>query len=336
MSYLYLLGCFCFVVLQGFFSASEISFVSCRPLSLRHRQNKGDKKAKRVYEFIMKPEEFLITTLVGTNIAVVLSSSFLTFFLIDKGVQSGNLWTTFVFAPVIVIFAELIPKNIGRFFRESFSCRTIGFIDFFKNLLFPVIKSIEVVNKTLAGIFLKKARHRSPFVTKEEIKFMVQEIESQGGIDKGEKKAIEEVFEFRSDKIGDICLEAKKISAIDYEDSYEVVIETIKRCGFTRYPVFSAKGACLPARQGSASEGKDREPRGYINAYDLFFEDSKNWQNFIRPIAKVGLNQKLQDIFTRLKSQKESIALVFKGKKIYGMITMEDIVREIMTAIVKA
>jgi len=326
MIYLYLLGCLVFIVLQGFFAASEISFISSSALKLRHRLNKGDKKAKRAYEFILNPERFLIIALVGTNISVVLSSSLLTFFLINQGLKASNLWITFIFTPVVVIFAELIPKNIGRFFKEDFSCQAAGVISFFEKLFLPLVKIIEAASKFVVRIFAGKAKRRSFFVTKEEIKFLVKEIEREGGIDKGEKEAIEEVFEFRSDRIKDVCVRAEKIIAFDYADSYETLLAIVKKYRFTRYPVFS---------------GKDKKITGYVNIYDLFYErglpgaGGVNWQQFIRPIAQVGFNQKLHQIFTRLKSQKENIALVLKGKKIYGMITIQDITREIIASIIK-
>ena len=318
MVYLYLIACLLFVILQGFFAASEISFISSRPVRLRHRQNKGDKSAKAVYEHILRPEKFLATTLVGTNISIVLSSSLLTFFLIRMGIKASNVWITFIFTPFVVIFAELIPKNIGRFFREDFSCKMVGFIRFFEVLFLFIVEGIERLSRALVKLITKKDASRSLYVTKEEIKSLVREIERQGGIDKGEKRAIEEIFEFRSDRIKDVCVNVKNIVAFDYADPHETVLDTIGRSGFTRYPVF-----------------KNKEIIGYINMYDLFYEDRRNWQTLIRPIAKVGFNQKIHEAFTRLKSKKESIALVLKGGKAYGIITIQDIVHEIITSIIK-
>jgi len=338
MVYLYLLGCSIFIILQGFFAASEISFISSPTIKLRHRQDKGDKKAKKVYSFISSPERFLVTTLIGTNISMVLSSSLLTFFLINLGVRSSNLWITFIFTPLVVIFAELIPKNIGRFFKEEFSCKVVDLISFFEKLFLPVVKSIELINKFLVKVFLKKARHRSFFVTKEEIKSLVMEIEKEGGMDKGEKEAIEEVFEFRSDRIKDVCVRARKMVAFDYTDSYKTILATVKKHRFTRYPVFSAKGGSPPEADAPlehVSGGKNKDIVGYINIYDLFYHGAVRWQQSIRPIPKVGFNQKLHQIFTRLKSKKESIALVLRGEKIYGIITIQDIIREIITSIIK-
>jgi magnesium and cobalt exporter, CNNM family len=315
---MYLLGCFGFVILQGFFTASEISFISSNLLKLRHRQNKGSKSAKRVYEMILKPEKFLATTLVGTNVSVVLSSSLLTFFLMRLGLKASNVWITFIFAPFVVIFAELIPKNIGRFFKEDFSCRVVSIVYFFERLFLPVVNFIDFISRFLVKVFIKKKKHRSLFVTKEEIKLLVKEIERQGGIDKGEKEAIEEVFEFRSDKIKDVCLSIKKVVAFDYTDSRKTILDKIRKNSFTRYPVY-----------------KNKEIIGYVNIYDLFYNERKDWQVFIRTIPKVGFNQKLHDIFTRLKSERESIALVIKGRRAYGIITIHDITSEVITSIIK-
>jgi putative hemolysin len=305
-------------VLQGFFAASEISFISSRLVKLRHRQAKGDIRAAKIYRLMEEPERFLTTTLVGINLSLVISSSLLTFFLIKLGVRNSNLWITLMFTPVIVVFAELIPKNIGRIFREDFNYRVIGVISFFEKLLYPVVESIDFFNKLLVKVILGKAKKRSLFVTKEEIKSIVKEIEKEGGIDRGEKEAIEEVFEFRISKIKDVCVNIRDIAAFDYTDSYEKILEIVWQKGFTRYPVF-----------------KNKEIIGYINIYDLFYHQDKSWQSFIRPITKVGVSQKLYSVFALLKSKKESIALVIKGKKAYGMITLQDIIREIITSIVK-
>ncbi len=287
MLYLYLLGCVVFIGLQGFFAASEISFISSSVMRLRHRQSKGDERARRVYQLIMNPEKFLAITLIGTNISLILSSSLLTFFLISLGVKKSNIWITFVLTPVIVIFAELVPKNIGRLFKERFSGRGVGMFGVFEKLLLPLVEIIEVLSKKLVRLFVKKRKHRSPFVTKEEIRLLVKEIEKDGGIDKGEKEAIEEVFEFKSDRVKDVCLRMKEVVAVDYTDSYESILAIIRKHGFTRYPVFRNKTIV-----------------GYVNIYDIFYNYPENWQAFIRPITKVGINQKMQDVFTLLQAKK--------------------------------
>lgn len=318
MLYIYLVACVGFVILQGFFAASEISFISSRFFKLRYRYNRGDKRAKRVHDLILKPEKFLATTLIGTNVSLVLSSSLLTFSLIQMGVKESNLWITFIFTPFIVIFAELIPKSIGRFFREDYSCKVVNLIAAFEKIFLPVVEVSERASRFLVKAVVKKYRRRSPYVTKEEIKLLIREIEKKGDIDRGEKRAIEEVFEFGSDRIKDFCVRLNKVVAIDYTDSYQTILETVRKSGFTRYPVF-----------------KNKSIAGYINIYELFYHPEENWHSLIRPIPKVGWNQKLHGVFSRLTPKQESMAIVLKGNKIYGIITIQDIIREITTSIIK-
>lgn len=318
MIYFYLLGCIGFMILQGFFAATEISFISSRLLQLRFRHNQGDKKAGKVYRLILSPEKLLITTLTGTNLSVVMSSSLITIFLIDLGVKESNFWTTVFFTPLVVIFAELIPKNIGRSFKEDFSCKAVDLIILFEKLFTPIVKSVELVSKFLVKTFIGKVRYRSLFVTKEEIRSMIKEMEHQGGIDKGEKEAIEGVFELKINKIKELSVRLRSVVSIDYADSAAQIMEKVKQKELTRYPVF-----------------RNREVVGYLNIYDLFYNPQEDWRSFIRPIMRVEFDQKLYEVFTRLKSKRESIALVCKGQRPWGVITLQDIIRETITSIVK-
>ncbi len=315
--FIYLFGCFIFIALQGLFAASEIAFISANALKLRHRVARGDKKAKLAFDLISNPEKFLATTLIGTNLSVIISSSFATLFLIDLDVGNSNIWITFLFTPIVVVFAELIPKNIGRFYKERFSCKVSRHIKIFEIIFAPLVLAIEKVSRLLIRLLIGKKRKRSLFVTREEIKSILREVETQGGLDRGEKEAIEDVFDFRDTKVKDVHTPLIKIAGLDYTDSYETVLKKAKSFGFTRYPVF-----------------KNRAIAGYINIFDLFY-CREQWIKLIRPIMKVGESQKLYDVFTSLKTQRENIALVMRGKKALGIVTLEDITREIVTSIVK-
>jgi Mg2+/Co2+ transporter CorB len=59
------------LMMEAFFSGSEIGMVSADQMKLRHESAKGSRGAKLALEMLKKPEWLLCTTLVGTNIAVV-------------------------------------------------------------------------------------------------------------------------------------------------------------------------------------------------------------------------------------------------------------------------
>ena len=66
-----LLIMFLLILLQGFFSGSEIALVNSDKLKLKHRAKQGHHGSRLVLQLFEKPERLLATTLVGTNIATV-------------------------------------------------------------------------------------------------------------------------------------------------------------------------------------------------------------------------------------------------------------------------
>ncbi|MBU2103102.1 MAG: DUF21 domain-containing protein [Candidatus Omnitrophica bacterium] len=318
MNSMYLLAALFLMGLQAFFCASEISFISSNPLSLHHREAQGNKNAGKVYRLLQAPEKFLATMLVGINLSLVLSSSLLTFFLIGEGIEGSSFWATVFCTPMIVIFAELIPKNIGRYFKEDFSCATVEIIVFFERLFAPAFRTIEIMSRALIVMFVGKVRRRSLFVAKEEIQLLVREAQETGSLDKGEKEAIDEVFAFTKSRIKDSCVTIDRVVVARYGDTYEKIMGLVRATRITRFPVL-----------------KREEIIGYINVYDLFYNSTSDWHAFIRPIARVSSNQNLYDVFVRLKERKENIAVVFRGKRVYGIITFQDVIKEIVSSIIK-
>jgi len=76
-----------FLLMEGFFSGSEIGVVSADRIKLRHDAARGSRGAKLVLEMLKKPEWLLSTTLVGTNIAVVSNTTIATVWMIDASIR---------------------------------------------------------------------------------------------------------------------------------------------------------------------------------------------------------------------------------------------------------
>lgn len=315
--FIYGLGVIVFFLFAGFFAASEISFISSSRINLRYRKEKKEKGAAYAHNYLLNPDKLLATVLIGVNLSNVLSASLLTFILIRAGFRNSNIWITFLYTPLVVIFADLVPKNIGRFYREDFSCKVSSLIKFFEILFFPLVKAALAANYLFKKVFLKKRKKESFFVTKKEIRLLAQQIQKEGSIDLGERMAIEEVFEFKESKVKDFCLPRRKIVGFDYTESKSELLTKIKKYNFIRYPVY-----------------QNRQAIGYINVYDLFYNPDKNWRKLIRPITKIGSSQRAYEVFSILQKKKESIALVAKGNRVYGMVVLEDLTRQILLSII--
>ncbi|RKX56386.1 MAG: hypothetical protein DRP29_09655, partial [Thermodesulfobacteriota bacterium] len=175
MIYLYLLGTIFFLFLQGFFCASEIAFVSTDFLRLQKKKEK-DKKAYILEKILAIPERYFSTILVGTNLSMIISTTLITYFLIEVGIKNSNLWVTFLFTPLVVIFAELFPKNIARYYQEDLAIKIAHLFKFWEKLFYPLVVSVEKITSLFTGIFLKKKKKKPLFTVKEEIKALIAEV----------------------------------------------------------------------------------------------------------------------------------------------------------------
>ncbi|RXG65126.1 DUF21 domain-containing protein, partial [Candidatus Atribacteria bacterium 1244-E10-H5-B2] len=63
------------IFIAAFFSGAETAVISANKLHLKYLAKRGDKKAIIVSNLIKKPAKFLRVVLIGTNIAVIVSST---------------------------------------------------------------------------------------------------------------------------------------------------------------------------------------------------------------------------------------------------------------------
>ena len=71
------------LLLQGFFSGSEIALVNADKFRMKHIANSGHKGAQLLLRMFQRPEVILGTTLVGTNISVVALTTLGTLLMIN-------------------------------------------------------------------------------------------------------------------------------------------------------------------------------------------------------------------------------------------------------------
>ena len=69
------------LALVAFFAGSEIAFVTASRLRVEVEARRGGAAGQAVLGFLRDPSTFLTTTLVGTNLALVLYSTLVAFYL---------------------------------------------------------------------------------------------------------------------------------------------------------------------------------------------------------------------------------------------------------------
>ncbi len=313
MNNIYLILSLLFMMISGILAGTEIAFVCTNYTRAKKEKNKTFQKYLK--SFYTKPEHLFSTILIGTNISIMLGSCLVTLFVAGLKVTNPSIWVSLILTPLWLIFAEMFPKSMGRYFREKFIVYYLGIFSIIDKLLHPFTVTIDKFTSYFVKTFFKE----KPFVwSKDNIKILADTLHSEGSIDKAEKEAIKDVLGFSDNRVKDVMLPIKKVIALDFIDSRQDITEKAKKYGFTRYPVY-----------------KDNVIIGYINIYDLLYNHEENWHNFIRKITIVGINQKLVDVFSILQKKKETISLVNKGKKTVGFVSIYNLMEETISSFAK-
>lgn len=143
MSFLVFLGAF---TLAAFCSGSETAFSAAGRIQVAARGKRGT----RALWFMDKPSRYLATTLVGTNVGVVITSTVSH----RWGTEMGDGWTVlFVFgtALCLLLFAEIIPKQLALFRSNRFSLAAAPFLYLFRMILYPLIAAASGISALVAG-----------------------------------------------------------------------------------------------------------------------------------------------------------------------------------------
>lgn len=317
MSIVYIAVILFAILFEGFFSGAEIAIISLNRIRLRILAEARDKRAVVMHKLLSKPDRLLGTTLVGTNLAVVIASSVCTKLIYDIYGSSSELLTTAILTPVILIFGEFIPKTV---FSHSGIGITfyLGFIlQFFMRIFAPIVWVIaKIVNFILSVIFRQKETKKSPFVTKEEIKYLIKESENEGEINPYERNVIYKIFDFGKKHVKDVQKGLDALVFVTPSDTIEDVLKKARGSGYSRFPIRSGDNFA-----------------GIINILDIVYEQdkTKSVMDFVRPLEYVHSNMDIDNALLLLQSKKQTLSIVKDSSgNPEGFFTMEDLLEEIV------
>lgn len=301
-----------FVLLEAFFSGSELALVSVN----RAKLNLLAKKDRALRDFLNNTESYITLTLFGYTFSIVLATVFYTYFWIKlssekypflKGYEPLLAETLLIFT---LIFGEIIPKSIFMSNAEFLTPLVVKILYPLRRLFYPVVKSAELISKFLS----KHLAQGNKYLTKEELIKLL----SGGRVDISKTKAliVANILSFRERTISEIVKPLYEVVTVEEDATVYEAGKKIKESGYSRLPVYA---------------GTLQNIVGYVQAYDLLkAKESESIKKYIRPIKVIGEFERLKDVLDYFIKAKEHIAVVVDERGIViGIVTLEDIVEEI-------
>ena len=324
------------ILINAFFAASEIAYISLNDNKIAKQAKEGNKKAKQIEKMLKTPSKFLATIQIGITLAGFLSSAFASDAFADILAPALNnimpflsveVWKgisiiviTIILSFFTLIFGELVPKRIGMKNSEKVAFFSIGIIRTISILAAPFVKFLTIVTNAISKIF-GVGENEEQTVTEEEIKMMIDQGKEKGTIEEGEKELLNNVFEFNDITVSEIMTHRKDIFAVDKNMSQEELLDEISQeeYRYSRIPVYD--------------ETID-EIEGIIYVKDILKNIKKKTfkiKNIMKEAYFVPQNKTIDELFREMQKNKIQMAIVldeYGGTS--GLITMEDILEELV------
>lgn len=310
-----LLSCF---LLSGFFSGSEAVLMSLGIDRAKQLIGEGGKKAKAMTIMIEKPSELLSTILIGNNIVNLLAASLTTVMAIRVFQSEVVGISTGVVTIIILIFGEALPKAFARAHAEKISVTVIHILNALHFILYPLVKAMAFIIHTVLG---KKAELSTRLVTKSDLEYMISKAEQEKSIDSKHLNLLSSILEFPNIRVKDVMIPRSDVKFLKSDTSFKDIIAEITDDIYSRYPV---------------CEGTLDDTIGLLHVKDLALirgelKQKFNLKNLLKEPFFVYENMKIQAVFDHMNRKKVHMALVKdESGLIVGIITLEDIVEEIM------
>ncbi|EGD47324.1 protein of unknown function DUF21 [Ruminiclostridium papyrosolvens DSM 2782] len=326
------------VLLNAFFSGSEIALISLNDKIIKKQAEEGDKKAKQLYSFLSEPSRFLATIQIGITLAGFLASAFatesfvddLTGLLVKTGlpvaesvIRSVSLVViTIILSYFTLVFGELIPKRLAMQKAEFLANIAVGPLMFLSRVTNPFVRFLTVSTNFFIKLFGgNPAGGDDEKVTEEEIRMMMEVGEERGVIQDSEKEMIDNIFEFDNKHVSEIMTHRTDIDGIPVDSDLEYVLYVMNRDKYTRVPVYS--------------ENLDNIV-GILHVKDLLEYTQNNAKDFslekiTRSAYFVPESKRTDELFKEMQKNKVHLAVVideYGGTA--GIVTIEDLLEEIV------
>lgn len=322
------------ILINAFFAAAEMALVSLNKNKIKTLADGGNKRAKLLEKLIESPTKFLSTVQVGITMAGFFSSAFaatglsnqLATFLSKYNVpyasQMSLVIITIALSYFTLVFGELFPKRIALQKSETIAMLSVVPILYVSKIVVPFVSLLTVSTNFLSKIIGFGKDNSEEKVSEEEIKSLVEIGQEDGTINETEREMINSVFDFNDKMAREIMTPRTDVFMIDINMPMCEFIDELLEKKYARIPVYN--------------DDKDNII-GILYMKDFIIEAKKNGFNNIdiRKILHtpyfVQESKKIDVLFKKLQTSKKHMALLIDEYGGFeGIVTIEDIVEEIM------
>lgn len=329
---------FLLVLVNRYFSMSEMALVNAKLVLLQHEAETGDKRAERAYSLASDSSQFLATiqvaiTLVGffasaaaaTNLSEPLASWFASFnvaWLTAIAPGLAPVVITLVVSYLSIVVGELVPKRIALADAEGMSKAVAGPLMVFAKIASPLVTLTSASANGLSKLLRVKNADERQTVSEEEIKYMVTDNDE---LLEDEKRMIHDILNLGDMSVHEIMQPRVDMILVEDTETVQQALERMHGTGYSRLPVYHEDIDHIVGivhykdLMGPFMDSKGADPASSYAYEALFVPETKD----------------IYPLLAEMQTNRQQMAIVvdeYGGTD--GLITVEDIVEEIVGEII--
>jgi putative hemolysin len=317
-----------FILLAGFFAGAETGIYQLSRLRLRLGLEKKKLSFVLLDKSLRDSTGLLISLLIGTNLAYYLTTSIVTYIVLSKvhAPHTAELIATLLTAPVLFVFAEVVPKSLF-FYRADSLMPYVAPVLLASHRLFTYCGAVPAL-KALSGFFARFTPLKEPSKTavtslkRHEIAAILEDTHEEGFLSPVQSDIIKRLVVVSNIRLNAVMIPLSKVQMLEQNSGKNALLGKLKNYHFTRLPVY------------------DRWPEniiGFVNIYEVLSstKDFLTLQDFIKPVRKLPADTPIIDAINIMQNENQKIVLVttagrLSRPKAVGIVTMKDLVEQLL------
>ncbi len=298
---------------SAIFSGLEIGLYTLNRVRLAVAAETGRRDARRLAAELQRPEGLLATLLVGNNAVNYLGTVAIAALLARFGLGPAEsvLVNTAVVIPLVLVFGEILPKDLFRTFTDRWTYRFSGFLVGLRMTLtvvgvIPMVRGVGALTARLVG-----GRSTSHASAAQRIAWLFRE-GARAGVLSGEQiSMVDRALALRRRSVAGEMTPWSRVVTLRLEASAAERTSVVRERSFSRLPVLDAAGRVC----------------GVVQALDAILSPESSTRELMQPVERLSPDLPAAEAIRLLRQKRARLALVERpdGRPL-GVVGLKDLI----------
>lgn len=308
------------------FSFLETSVTALRLFKLKELASTTPRYQELFKTLEERPHQVLITMLIASSISNVTAAALITNIMEHIFAQmhfSGGLGFSLGIAIAtiaILVFGEVIPKNIAKVYGEKLFKSTLWLTSITYYFLYPLVTILVRVSSFVIRLLGGPVQPTEQLTSEHEIRFLIDYINEKGLMEPEKTAMLQSIFKLGSKQVKEIMVPSLDVIMLNADSTIRESFDIFSKYQYSRLPVY---------------RGTKDNIIGMVLQKDIFNlmvkHEEKPLESIVRPILFVPESLKINQLLREFRQKRMHIAIVLNEHGIItGLVTLEDVLEEIV------